>query len=263
MKLLTVFLVFSVYFVFIRKWRKNTQKFYPINRPFVFGHRGSRLQGTENTISSFKKALNQGVDGLEFDVRCTKDKKVIIFHDSDLTRLAGINKKIKNLTYKELQEINLKRGEKIPLLDDFVEILDKKVAINIEIKSDSTFSGYGAVNPVVLFIEKHNLQDRCIVSCFNPLVLISLKVKRPQTIIGYLYNRSVPLHGWHNVIWMRSVRPDNLHIHYDLLDTWAVRWAKKQGLKVNSYTVNDRKTYEKIKKLNIDGVFTDNIEYLK
>ena len=251
MKLITVFLVCCVYFIFRRKWKKNTQKFYPTNRLFIFGHRGSPLLTTENTILSFKKALDQGVDGLEFDVRCTKDKKVIIFHDSDLNRLAGLNKKIKNLTYKELQEINLKRGEKIPLLDDFEELLDKKVVINIEIKSDSFFSGYGAVSPILLFIEKHNLQNRCIVSCFNPLVLIKLKAKRPQTIIGYLYNTSVPLHGWCNVIWMRSVRPDNLHVHYDFLDTWAVRWAKKQGIKVNSYTVNDRKTYEKIKKLNV------------
>ena len=263
MKLLTVFLVCCVYFVFIRKWRKNTQKFYPTNRLFIFGHRGAPLQITENTVLSFKKALDQGVDGLEFDVRCTKDKKVIIFHDSDLNRLAGLNKKIKNLTYKELQEINLKRGEKIPLLDDFEELLDKKVVINIEIKSDSFLSGYGAINPVVLFIEKHSLQERCIVSCFNPLVLIRLKAKRPQTIIGYLYNARVPLHSWYNVIWMRSVRPDALHVHYDFLDTGAARWAKKQGLKVSCYTVNDRKTYEKIKKLNVDGVFTDNIEQLK
>ena len=85
----------------------------------------------------------------------------------------------------------------------------------------------------------------------------------PQIIIGYLYNKKIPLHSWHNVGWMRRVRPDSLHIHYDLIDTWPVRWAKKQNLKVSVYTVNDKKTYNKIKKLNLDGVFTDNIEYLK
>ena len=73
----------------------------------------------------------------------------------------------------------------------------------------------------------------------------------------------MPLHGWHNVVWMRRVRPDNLHIHYSLLDSWVVRWAKKQGLKINSYTINDSNIHSKAKELKIDGVFTDNIEYIK
>ena len=61
-----------------RQWRKNTQNFYPKDRPLIFGHRGSPSQITENTISSFEKALEQGVDGLEFDVRLTRDKKVLM-----------------------------------------------------------------------------------------------------------------------------------------------------------------------------------------
>ena len=59
---------------------------------------------------------------------------------------------------------------------------------------------------------------------------------------------------------MIRVRPDNLHIHYSLLDSWVVRWARNKGLKINSYTINDKKVFDKAE---IDGVFTDNIEYLK
>jgi len=250
-------------FLFIWQWEKKAQEFYRANRLFLWGHRGSPVKKMENTLPSFKKAIEQGIDGLEFDVRCTKDKQVVVFHDKDLVCLAGINKNIKDMTYDELKIIHPLGKEKIPRLDDLAHIIKKTGAINIEIKSDSLFSGYDAVDPVVSFIKKNNLYKKCIVSCFNPLVLIKLKMKTPQVIIGYLYYRKVPLHAWHNVFWMRHVRPDSLHIHHSLIESWPVKWAKKQNLKISTYTVNNKRVYEKIKKLNIDGIFTDNIEYLK
>jgi glycerophosphoryl diester phosphodiesterase len=61
---------------------------------------------------------------------------------------------------------------------------------------------------------------------------------------------------------MLRVQPDNLHIHYSLLNHWIIKWARKKGIQINSYTINDKNIYNNVK-LNIDGVFTDNIEYLK
>ena len=51
-----------------------------------------------------------------------------------------------------------------------------------------------------------------------------------------------------------------LYIHYSLLDSWIVKWAKRKGMRINSYTINDKKVFDSA---NIDGAFTDNIEYLK
>ena len=64
-------------------------------------------------------------------------------------------------------------------------------------------------------------------------------------------------------MWLIYCRPDNLHIHFDLLDNWIVKWARRKGLRINSYTINDKHVFEKAKKQKIDGVFTDNIEYIK
>ena len=81
-----VFLLFCIplaimcYIVFVWQWKKNAQSFYPDNRPFVFGHRGSPTDITENTLASFEKAIDEGVDGLEFDIRLTKDKQIVIFY---------------------------------------------------------------------------------------------------------------------------------------------------------------------------------------
>ena len=62
---------------------------------------------------------------------------------------------------------------------------------------------------------------------------------------------------------MICCRPDNLHIHFELLDHWIILWARKKGLIINSYTINSQYVYEKAKKKKIDGVFTDNIEHIK
>ena len=241
-------------------WKKNQQDYYSSKKPIVFGHRGSPTYKTENTIASFKKALNQKVDGLELDVRTTKDKKVVIFHDSSLLRLAGIKRRIRQMSYNDLKLIRIKNDQRIPLLKEIKPFLSQVKVLNIEIKSDSFYRGFSAVDPVLDFIEKNSIEKKCIVSCFNPLVLLKIKFKKPEIILGYLYNKNVPFHSWHNFVWINRVKPDNLHIHFSLLNSWVVSWARKKNLKINSYTINSKKTY---KSANVDGVFTDNIEYIK
>ena len=61
-------------------------------------------------------------------------------------------------------------------------------------------------------------------------------------------------HPWSNLVWIIKIRPDNLHIHYSLLDSWIVRWAKYKGLRINSYTINKRDIYHKAKELKIQVI---------
>lgn len=249
----------GAYVFFIQKWSRP-QPYYYKDSTFIFGHRGSPTKITENTIASFEKAIQQGVDGLELDVRLTKDKQIIIFHDADLQRLLGENNKIKDLTYNQTQKYSFKENTKIPLLEEVLPLLEKVKAVNIEIKSERICSGHGIISPLVNFLNKNNIDHKCVVSSFNPLILWRIKRKRPQTTIGCLYVCNKFFASWNNLVWMMRVKPDSLHIHYSLLDSWVVRWARKKGMHINSYTINDKKTFDGAK---IDGAFTDNIEYLK
>jgi len=251
---------------FIIKWSIKPASFYPKNRALIFGHRGSPACITENTIPSFQKAIDQGVDGLEFDIRLAKDGVIVVFHDADLYRLSGETAKVSELTSDELRKIELHKKEgqrleaRIPTLNDLMPILHQTKTINIEIKSDGAFDGHNIIKSLIAFLNKHQMDNKCIVSSFNPLILLKIRRQRPQTMIGYLYKRGGWFHGWHNVIWMTRVRPDALHIHYSLLGSWVVRWARNKGMRINSYTINDKKVFDSA---DIDGVFTDNIECLK
>ena len=266
---MSVFCGYLLYLIFFWQWRKNPQFFYNKEKPLIIGHRGSPTCFTENTAASFQKAIEQGVDGIELDVRLSKDKQIVVFHDKDLRRLSNRNEKIGDLSLSELQTIVLNKTRRqteethIPSLNDIVPFLGYIRVLNIEIKSDSLFQGHDIIRPLIQFLNKHQINDKCIISSFNPLILKKFRIKRPETIIGFLYCRTKLFHGWSNMIWMLRVQPEALHIHRSLLNHWIVGWARNKGIKINSYTINKRDTYHKAQKQKVDGIFTDNIEYLK
>ena len=260
------FLAYMIFLIFFWNWRKNPQPYYNTPETLVFGHRGSPDIITENTLPSFKTALAQGVDGIELDVRMSRDGQIVIFHDKELSRLSDRSENIKDLSLAEIQCIELNKQARqteevyIPSLSDIVPILNHVKVLNIELKSDFFFDGHAILRPLVDFLNKYELDDKCIVSSFNPMLLMRLRIARPQTVIGFLYNRNRMFHGWDNMIWIFRVQPENLHIHYSMLNHWIVRWARKKGMRINSYTINDKEVFSSV---DIDGVFTDNIEYLK
>ena len=262
----SLLVLYIIFLIFFWNWRKNPQPYYDKKDPLIFGHRGSPDIVTENTLLSFKTALAQGVDGIELDVRLSRDGQIVIFHDKGLGRLSDRVENIKDLSLAEIQSIELKKQASqreeayIPSLTDIVPIIKHVKVLNIELKSDSFLDGHAVLRPLIDFLNKYELNDRCIISSFNPILLMRLRIARPQTVIGFLYNRNRIFHGWDNMIWIFRVQPENLHIHYSMLNHWIVRWARKKGMRINSYTINDKEVFDG---LDIDGVFTDNIEYLK
>ena len=111
------------------------------NHPFFKGynflgfvHRGGAEEATENTLEAFQHASDIGFVFMETDVQATLDGEVVIFHDSNLERVAGINKKVSQLSYKEIKKIDLKRGGRIPSLRDLISSFPN-LRFNIDIKT--------------------------------------------------------------------------------------------------------------------------------
>jgi len=77
--------------------------------PLIIGHRGAKGIAPENSLSGFKKAVELGIDGIELDVHLTKDGELVVIHDMDLQRLAGLRIPIKQLTFKELREYDISK----------------------------------------------------------------------------------------------------------------------------------------------------------
>jgi glycerophosphoryl diester phosphodiesterase len=88
----------------------------------VVGHRGVRNIEVENTRSSLLKAQEFGVDAVEFDVRLTKDKQLVVCHNRNLRAIYGVNRNIDSLTFDEFKDLRSKNGETIPTLQDILDL---------------------------------------------------------------------------------------------------------------------------------------------
>ncbi len=131
-------------------------------------HRGIHDNKTvaENSMTAFQNAVDAGY-GIELDVRFTKDHKMVVFHDDDLTRMCGVDKLVLDTTYEELSEIPLLiGGEKIPTLREVLKVVDGKVPLIIEMKNEmSTVMDL----PIHLAKEMKNYNGVYSVESFNPL----------------------------------------------------------------------------------------------
>ena len=100
----------------------------------VLAHRGIHHHAFENSLQAFKATQQAPVDGVELDIRLSKDGKVIVFHDEDLNRLFGEDVKIANLTHTQINVIASQNAMIVPSLKEIFELLLKDSVINVEIK---------------------------------------------------------------------------------------------------------------------------------
>ena len=148
---------------------------------FLFiGHRGTRRSFDENTILAFKKAIEYGANYIEFDVRKTKDKKLIVIHDSTLKRTTNGSGLVKNLTHKEILNFRTKINlSTIPLLTDIFNELKGKIKFMIELKETNL------IDDIVKIIIENDLLGDCIISGKYLTDLLEFKKNFPQSKICY------------------------------------------------------------------------------
>lgn len=153
----------------------------------LFAHRGLHGDAVpENTLAAFRNAYERKL-GVELDVRFTKDKRVVVFHDDTLKRLCGKDIKVNELTYGELQSYNIAgTGEKIPLLSDVLKVLNGMPVI-CEIKSNPKEPVKELCTAVVNEIEGY--KGFICIESFNPFVVKWFRKNRPEIIRGQLSMR--------------------------------------------------------------------------
>ena len=216
-----------------------------------FGHRGAGGYEPENTLASFKKAIELGVDAIELDVHSLKDGTLVVIHDKKVNRTTNGYGYISKKTIEEIKLLDAGNGEKIPTLQEVLDLVNRKVQVNIELKGKNTaFPVSILINE---YVRKKNWKySDFMVSSFNLHELLVFKKLLPKVRIGVLiigfilqFDKYVAL-GAHSVnIWSKLVRKS------------AVEKAHKYGLKLFAYTVNNKSEIAKMKDMGVDGVFSD------
>ncbi len=224
-------------------------------------HRGFSGIYPENTMIAFKKAVEVGCDGIETDLHITKDGIIVICHDETIDRTTNGSGFIHDYSYKELCKFDAGikfnkefKGEKIPSIDEFLDyVKDKNLLINLELKND--ILRYNEFEKKVIEkIYKFKLENNAILSSFNHYSMIRVKEYDSNIKTGLLC--SATLYNVHD--YVKIVGADALHPFYpSVMNEKIVDCIKKNGIRINAYTVNEEKYMKKLVELGIDGIITN------
>lgn len=200
----------------------------------------------ENTILSFEEAIKKGY-GIELDVRITKDKQIVVFHDKNLIRLSNSNKKIEDLDFDELKKFKLlDTNEEIPLLSEVLSLVDSRVPLLIDIKD---YGDIGTIERCIYEIIKDYRGELAICS-FNPEVVLWFLKYRPNIkrglIFGNLEKYEIKYHNFIFIYRYLLVRPHFVSLEYKLVNTFLVKICKLFKIPLISWTIKSKSSLEKV-----------------
>jgi len=215
------------------------------------GHRGARAYEPENTIRSFKKALEIGVDAVELDVRQTKDNQLVIIHDADVKKTTNGKGLVKELTLNEIKAFSTAKDEKIPTLEEALDFLDKKAKILIELKET------GVEDKVLSLVRERQMQKNVIIVSFNEDALRKIRELDKEVEIGLIYAKHKnPIKA------ALELKASYLVSFYKFTHTANVQKAHENGLKVIVWTINTPEEVTEYAKKGVDGIASDKPDIL-
>jgi glycerophosphoryl diester phosphodiesterase len=210
----------------------------------LLGHRGARLYAPENTIAAFDLALRHGVEGFEFDVRCTRSKESIVCHDNRFNRMM--------VRKRTLEQIHAKCSldGKPPCLEDVLELYSRTAFLNIEVKVR------GMEDVVVQAIKRFPPQRGYFISSFLPSVVRKLNDLDSSLVLG-----AISKSYWHLRRW-KALPVSYVVPHYGLLTPKLVKELHDAGKTVITWTVNDARKMVQLAEMGVDGIISDDTKLL-
>lgn len=230
----------------------------------VFAHRGASGDYPENTMLSFRKSLEIGVDGIELDVHKSKDGKLVVIHDEDIQRTFKGKGLVKDYTLEELQQFTCRKFEfvnndhcKIPTLRDVFELIkDEDITLNIEAKTDLIH--YDIEQDILNLIYEYKINNKILISSFNHDCINIFKNLDSSINYGALYECEKDYKPECNVFdHAKKLNIYSINISQELVTKEVVDMAHENNLKVFVYTVNKPNSMRKMIELGVDGVFSD------
>ncbi|MAD49551.1 MAG: glycerophosphodiester phosphodiesterase [Gammaproteobacteria bacterium] len=222
----------------------------------VMAHRGGSLEAPENTIESFKYAIEIGSDIIETDIQLSSDGVPYIFHDDDLKRIPGIEKDFNDLLASEIDELNIFGDFKIPTLEETLkQFPDTK--FQIDFKTDEV------VDPAIEIINKfpHIKKNLCVAS-FSSQRLQKIKSKLSDVTYSMGPHEVLKLLLKSFGIYRGEVGGDCLQIPIyrygiKIVTKRFVDFCKRENIKISVWTINSTEEMDYLIDLDVDGIITD------
>jgi len=228
----------------------------------ILGHRGAGGSAPENTLLAFRRGLEFGVDGFEFDVQLSRDGEVVVIHDERVNRTSDGTGWVKDFTLRELKRLDFGGWfakcpvrQEIPTLREvlaWVQASGQELELNVEIKSGLV--DYPRIaDKVVSLLYEYGMVAHSFVSSFDHQVLADLREQFPEVRTGILYD-SLPVKPW---LYAKYLQAAFLHPPWYFVRPELVQAARAAGIGVNTWTVNDSFAADKVRAAGVERIITD------
>ncbi len=228
-------------------------------RTLVFGHRGASAYAPMNTLPAFELAADQGADGIELDVWLSADRHLVVIHDATVDHTTGGSGCVYHKTLADLKALDAShrlepyKGARIPTLDEVFQAVGQRLYINVEVKADRNMLP-GTEQAVADSIRSFGLESRVIVSSFSSEILKTFRAIAPEVPIGFLYSEETRSNDWELI---QTVPHEARHPRQTMIDASVMVDIKRDGYRVNTWTVNDPARAAELRSLGVDAIITD------
>ena len=244
---------------------ENINKIKHFIPPWVIAHRGYRQKYPENTLAAIQAAVATGVPMIELDVMFSRDRKVVVIHDTTLERTTNGHGAVNNCTMEKLKQLDAGSwfdprfaDQRLPELSDVLELVGGRTRLNIEIKDQAYEHNHppdAIEKQIVARVKQKDLQDSVLISSFEIDILVQIASMQDPPAIALISKTPaskriveicthLKVFSWH---------PDHL-----ILTPRQVDMMHAAGLKVFPYNVDTFEDFVKMVNMQVDGVITDN-----
>ena len=209
----------------------------------IMGHRGAAALEPENTLRSIERAMEIGVDAVEIDVRLTRDRKLVVIHDSTVDRTTNGKGPVGNYALDDLKNLDAGKGQTIPTLQEVMDLTGNKVRLVIELKEE------GTEKKVVELVKRNKLEDSVYVISFWHELVKTIKgidscIKTGVLLVGCPVDTCVATQASAEALVMK----------YNFVNRHFVERAHEEGLKVFVWNIDDRHLLKPYVDMGVDGI---------
>jgi glycerophosphoryl diester phosphodiesterase len=220
----------------------------------ITAHRGASAHAPENSLAAVKRAIADNTDWVEIDVQETADGIIVLAHDQDLKKVAGMDLKIGEATYDQLRHVDIGRsfspefaGERIPTLEEVLTVCKGHAGLNIELKY------YGHEKKleerVIELVEAHDMASDVVVMSLKHEGVQKTKALRPSWTVGLL--TAVAIGN------LTKVEADFLAVNAKIATSTFIHSAHRRGKEVYVWTINDPVLMSDFISRGVDNIITD------
>ena len=228
-------------------------------------HRGASYIAPENTIASAKLAWEIGVDAVECDIHLSKDNRIMVIHDKDTKRTCTGKKNLAiadtpSTLLRDLDAGSWKdekfKGEKIPFLEEIIEIVPEGKTLVVEIKCGSE-----VIPPLERVIEKSKKGELVVFIAFDWKTIIEVKKTFPENKCYWLSSSKTGLHK--KIQEAAENGLDGVNLSYSIIDEEVMEIAKENKMEVLTWTVDNPTEAKRLTELGVTKITTNRPDWLK